>query len=170
MCQATVKLCLGLDRLGQLPPPAAALNTPKERYNQRFHSFEKIFKPDMLHYEQYQMAIGDTAIPTMHYMRRALEAYMAAVADVSALMASPSVRMLREEQIKHFTGIKRIAATNITALHIFMKALEGSHEDDEALKQKAAAFSVKWDFKVGMQHSAAFFYPCLSLKSVRSKS
>ena len=173
MCQATVKLCLGLERAGRLVPPAAPFNTAEQRYNQRFGVFAQIYKPEPVSYEQYQTAVGEPGIPTLNYLQLASEAYIRVLSDMAAVANSPTAKHLRPEQVKHLAGVKRVATTNCMALNILMKALEGGKggnaaPSEEEVRARAAGFVVNWDLKVALQHGAAFFYPCLSLKSSAS--
>ncbi|KAH7619000.1 putative N-alpha-acetyltransferase 35, NatC auxiliary subunit [Nannochloris sp. 'desiccata'] len=174
MCQAMMRLCLGLEWLNLLPsPPARPFNTEKEHFVSRFSSFEQLIRPPPLSYEDFKRSTNPGEITPQRVLLAAYEALATAQSTIAALEASPVIKQLPEYQRKHVNGMKRIAMQNMMGVKLLVTSLGdgGGINTKSAVikggggKEAPPAFVVGWDFKVAFQHSAVAFYPALVLKT-----
>jgi hypothetical protein len=164
MCQAMMRLCLGLDWLDLLPSPSARIfNTEKEHFLSRFSSFEQLIRPPALNYEDFKRSTNPGEITPQRVLLAAYEALGSAQSTIAALEASAVINQLPEYQRKHVHGVKRIAMQNMMGVKLLATSLGSGNEDGS--KEAPPGFVVGWDFKIALQHSAAAFYPALVLKT-----
>jgi len=165
MCQAMMRLCLGLDWLDLLPSPTARIfNTEKEHFVSRFSSFGQLIRPPPLTYEDFKRSTNPGEITPQRVLLAAYEALGTAQSTIAALEASDVIHQLPEYQRKHVSGVKRIAMQNMMGVKLLVTSLGGGDGKDGS-KEAPPAFVVGWDFKVALQHSAVAFYPAVVLKS-----
>jgi hypothetical protein len=169
MCQAMMRLCLGLEWLDLLPSPTATrtFNTEKEQFVQRFSSFEQLIRPPPLTYEDFKRSTNPGEVTSQRVLLAAYEALVTAQSTISSLEASGVIIHLPEYQKKHIIGVKRIAAQNMMGIKLLLTSLGAvdSEKGGNVKKVNAPGFVVGWDFKVALQHSAVAFYPALVLKT-----
>ncbi len=161
MCQAMMRLCLGLEWLNLLPSPTArTFNTEREHFEQRFSSFEQLIRPPPLVYDDFKRSTHPGDITAQRVLLAAYEALATAQSTIATLEASAVINQLPEYQRKHITGVKRISSQNMMGIKLLATSLGGKDG-----KATPPAFVVGWDFKVALQHSAVAFYPALVLKT-----
>lgn len=164
MCQALMRVGLGLVWLGLVMPPPAPFNSERERFQQRFKVFDQLVRPAPLTYDDFQRSTAPGDITPPRVLLAAYEAFASAQSTIATLESTPMVRALTAQQAQHIAGVKRIAMQNLMALKLLISSISGP------AAVKKPPFAVGWDFKIALQHSTTLFFPALVLKSVKKKS
>ena len=159
MCQGMMRLTLGLSWLGLVQPPLAPFNSEKERFHQRFNSFDQLLRPPPLSFDDFKRSTAPGDIGAERVLLAAYEAFVTAQTTIATLEQSDIAGMVSPQQAQHLIGVKRISAQNMMAVRLLMKGVA----------EQPQPFSVGWDFKIALKHSTALFYPAVVLKSAVKK-
>ena len=162
MCQAFMRVTLGLAWLGLVSSPPAPFNSERERFQQRFGAFEQLVRPTALTYDDFKRSTAPGDITPPRVLLAAYEAFATAQNTINTIEGSANlVRALTPQQANHIAGVKRISKQNLMAVKLLINSITGLAATEKP------PFTVGWDFKTALQHSTTLYFPALVLKSAK---